>query len=264
MYGCESWTIKKAEHQIINAFELSCWRRLLRVHWMQGDPISPSWRKSVLGVHWKDWCWSWNFNTLATWYEELTHWKRLWFWERLMVGGEGHDRGWDGWKATPSQWTRVWVGSRSWWWTGKPGVLQFMGSQRVGYDWATELNWTGVRWYLIVVLTFIFLMLSDTEHHSCTCWPCVCCLCFSLHWGLALCYLLWRERCKKLTQTLSSKSLQIRRPDEETGRDSRGSTAQPLRTWRSLEPDCPSLNLVLPLISDIVKVTHLCVQFSFL
>ena len=73
MYGYESWTIKKAEHQRIAAFELWCWRRLLRVPGLQGDPISLSWRKSVLNTHWKDWCWSWNSNTLATWCEELTH-----------------------------------------------------------------------------------------------------------------------------------------------------------------------------------------------
>ena len=110
---------------------------------LQGDPTSPSWR-SVLGVHWKDWCWSWNSNTLATSCEELTHWKRPWCWEALGAGGEGDDRGWDGWMASPTRWAWVWVNSGSWWWTGRPGVLWFMGSQRVGHDWATELNWTDV------------------------------------------------------------------------------------------------------------------------
>ena len=94
------------------------------------------------GVHWKDWCWSWNSNTLATSCEELTHWKRPWCWEGLGAGGEGDDRGWDGWMASPTQWTWVWVNSGSLWWTGRPVMLQFMGSQRVGHDWATELNWT--------------------------------------------------------------------------------------------------------------------------
>ena len=93
----------------------------------------------------KDWCWSWNSNTLATWWEELTHLKRPWCWERLKVGGEGDDRGWDGWMASPTQWTWVWIDSGSWWWTGRPGMLQFMGSQRVGHYWATELNWTEVN-----------------------------------------------------------------------------------------------------------------------
>ena len=80
-------------------------------------------------------------NTLVTWCEELTHLKRPWGWERLKVGGEGDDRGWDGWMAPPTQWTWAWVNSGSWWWTGRPGMLQFMGLQRVGHDW-TELNWT--------------------------------------------------------------------------------------------------------------------------
>ena len=74
--------------------------------------------------------------------EELTHWKRLWHWEGLGAGGEGDDRGRDGWMASPTRWTWVWVNSGSWWWTGRPGMLQFMGSQRVGHNWGTELNWT--------------------------------------------------------------------------------------------------------------------------
>ena len=76
-----------------------------------------------------------------TWCEEMTHWKRLWCWEGLKEGGEGDDQGWDGWMASPIQWTWVWLNSGSWWWTWRPGMLQSMGSQRVGHDWATELNW---------------------------------------------------------------------------------------------------------------------------
>ena len=87
-------------------------------------------------------CWSWNSSTLATSCEELTHWKRPWCWERLGAGGEGDYRGWDGWMTSPTQWTWVWVNSGSWWWTGRPGMLWFMGLQRVRQDWATELNWT--------------------------------------------------------------------------------------------------------------------------
>ena len=97
-----------------------------------------------LGVHWKDWCWSWNSNTLATSCEELTHWKRPWCCEGLGAGGEGDNRGWDGWMASPTQWTWVWGNSRSWWWTGRPGMLQLIRLQRVGHYWATELNWTDV------------------------------------------------------------------------------------------------------------------------
>ena len=105
--------------------------------------IQPSILREIsLGCSLKDWCWSWNSNTLAIWCEELTHLKRSWCWERLKAWGEGDDRGWNGWMASLTQWTWVWVNSGSWWWTGKPGVLQSMGSQRVRHDWATELNWT--------------------------------------------------------------------------------------------------------------------------
>ena len=95
----------------------------------KGDP--------VLGVHWKDWCWSWNSSTLATSCKELTHWKTLWCWEGLGAGGEGDDQGWDGWMASPTWWTWVWVNPGS---SERPGALRFMGSQRVRHDWATELN----------------------------------------------------------------------------------------------------------------------------
>ena len=122
---------------------------------LQGNPTSPSERRSVLGVHRKDWCWSWNSNTLATWCKELTHLKRPWFWERLRAGGEGDDRGWDGWMASLTQWTWVWVDSGSWWCTGRPGVLRFMVSQRVRHDWATELElettqvWKLTKWIFL-------------------------------------------------------------------------------------------------------------------
>ena len=89
-------------------------------------------------MHWKDWCWSWSSNMLATWCEELTHWKRPWCWERLRAGGEGDNRGWDSWMASLTQWTWIWVSSGSWWWTGRPGVLQSNGSQ--SRTWLS--NWT--------------------------------------------------------------------------------------------------------------------------
>ena len=109
---------------------------------LQGDPTRPSWRRSVLGVHWRDWCWSWNSNPLATWREELTHWKRPWCWEGLGAGGEGDDRGWYGWMASPTQWTWVWVDS------GRPGVLWFMGSQ----SWTRLSDWTELNWRLRIEL----------------------------------------------------------------------------------------------------------------
>ena len=154
MYGCESWTIKKAEYQRIDAFELWCWRRLLRVPWTARRSSQSILGRSVLGVHWRDWCWSWNSNTLATWCRELTHWKRPWCWEGLRAGGEGDDRGWGDWMASPTRWTWVWVDSGSWWWTGRPGVLGFMGSQRVRHDWATELNWTELKLFFTIKVLF--------------------------------------------------------------------------------------------------------------
>ena len=113
---------------------------------LQGDQMNQSLRISVLNINWKDWCWSWNSSTLATWYKELTHWKRPWCWARLKAGEEGDNRGWDCSMASLTRWTWVWASSRSWWWTGKLGVLQSTGSQRVGHDWATELT----DWLMLV------------------------------------------------------------------------------------------------------------------
>ena len=113
MYGCECWTIKKAGHWRIDAFELSCRRRVLRVPWTVRGSNQSILKEISPGVHWKDSCWSGNSNTLATWCKELPHLKRLSCWERLRTGGEGDDRGWDGWMASPTQWTWVWVNSGS-------------------------------------------------------------------------------------------------------------------------------------------------------
>ena len=143
MYQCESWTVKKAECRRIDAFELWCWRRLLRVPWTTRrfnqsilKEISPVCSLEGLMLKLKL-QYLWEFDSC----EELTHWKRLWCWDRLGAGGEGDDRGWDGWMASPAQWTWVWVISGSWWWTVRPGMLQSMGSQRFRHDWATGLNW---------------------------------------------------------------------------------------------------------------------------
>ena len=110
MYGCESWTVKKAERWRIDAFKLWCWEDCWESFGLQGDPASPFWRRSTLGFLWKEWCWSWSSNTLATSWEELTPWKRPWCWEGLRAGGEGNDRGWDGWTASLMWWTWVWIG----------------------------------------------------------------------------------------------------------------------------------------------------------
>ena len=169
MYGCESWPLKKAECQRIDAFELWCWRRVLRVPWTARrsnqsilNKISPEY--SLEGLMLKL-----NSNTLATWCKELIHLKRPWCWKRLKMGGEGDDRGWDGWIASLTKWTWVWVNTRSWWWTGRPGILQFMESQRVEHNWATELNWKwnvvlpqkGIKWGgLFVKFTHWVLLLK--------------------------------------------------------------------------------------------------------
>ena len=139
-YGCESWTIKKAEHRRIDAFELWCWRRLLRVPWTARRSNQSILKEISPGSSLERLMLKLNSNTLATSCKELTHWKRPWCWEGLGAGGKGDDRGWDGWMASLTRCTWVWVNSGSWWWTGKPGVLRFMGSQRVGDDWATELT----------------------------------------------------------------------------------------------------------------------------
>ena len=142
MYGCENWTVKKAEYQRTDAFELWCWRRLLRVPWIARRASHPKGNESRIFIGRTDFSfsWSWNSNTLATWCEEPTHWKRPWCWERLKAGGEGDDRGWDGWTASPTGWTWVWASSGVWWRTGKPGILQCIWSQRVRHDWATDLR----------------------------------------------------------------------------------------------------------------------------
>ena len=142
MYWSDSWTVKKAEHQRIDAFELWCWRRFLRVPWTATRS-----NQSIL----KDQSWVFIGRTDAEaetpilWPPHAKSW---------LIGKEsdagrdwgqeekGDDRGWDGWMSSPTRHTWVWVNSSSWWWTGRPGVLRFMRSQRVGHDWAIELNWT--------------------------------------------------------------------------------------------------------------------------
>ena len=101
MYGCESWTMKKAECWRIDAFELWCWRRLLRVPWTAKRSNQSILKEISPGCSLKDWCWGWNSNILTTSCKELTHWKRPWCWEGLGAGGEGDDRAWDGWMASP-------------------------------------------------------------------------------------------------------------------------------------------------------------------
>ena len=115
------------------------------------QPVHPKGNQSWMFIGRTDW--SWNFNTLASWCEELFFWKRPWCWERLKAGREGDSREWDSWVASLTQWTWAWARSRSWWWTGRPGVLQSMGLQRIRHYWATELNWSALDWSVSRSLT---------------------------------------------------------------------------------------------------------------
>ena len=137
---CGLWELhyKKAESQRIDPFEFRCWRHL-RIPWTARRSNQSILKEISPDIHWKDWCWNWNSNTLATWGEELTHCKRPWCWVRLKAGEERDDKGWDGWMASLNQWTWVRASSGSWWRTGKLVVLQSMGSESDTTEW---LNWT--------------------------------------------------------------------------------------------------------------------------
>ena len=155
MYGCESWTVKKAERRRIYAFELWCWRRLLRVPWPAKKSNQSILKETSPGYSLEGLMLKLKLQYLGhltrradsfekTLRKKKKEKKRPWCWERLRVGGEGDDRGWDGWMVSQTQWTWVWVDFRSWWWTWRPGVVQFMGSQIVRHNWAIELNWMGL------------------------------------------------------------------------------------------------------------------------
>ena len=151
VYGCEIWTLKKAECWRIDAFEQWSWRRFLRFSWTARvsnqsirEEISPEYSLEGLMLKLQ------YFGHLM-WRSDS--FEKTWCWEKLKVDGEGDDRGWDGWMTSPTQWAWVWVNSGSCWWTGRVGVLQSMGSQRVRHDWVTELNWTD--WELNLVENFI-------------------------------------------------------------------------------------------------------------
>ena len=133
-----SWTVKKAERWRIDAFELWCWRRLFIISWTPKrsnqcilKEIRPECSLEELMLKLK----------LQYFGQELTHLKRSRCWERLKSGAEGGDRWWDGWMASLTQWTWVWVKSGSWWWTGRPDMLQSMGLRRFRHNWVTEQNW---------------------------------------------------------------------------------------------------------------------------
>ena len=141
MYGCESWIIKKAECLKIDAFELWCWRRLLRIPWTARRSNQPILKETSPEGSLEELMLKLKLQYFGHLMRRADSFEKTRCWERLRAGGEGEHRGWDGWMASPTQWTWVWINSGSWWWTGRPGLLQFMESQRVGHNWATELNW---------------------------------------------------------------------------------------------------------------------------
>ena len=159
MYGCESWTIKKAEHRRIDAFELWCWRRLLRVHRTARKSnqsilkeISPEYSLEGLMLKLKPWY----FGHLMQRTDSLENTLIL---GKIEAGGKGDDRSWDGWMASPTQWTGIWASSGSWWWTGKPGVLQSTWSQRTGHDWETKLTETVT---IMIIILYKDVWLNQT------------------------------------------------------------------------------------------------------
>ena len=142
MYGCGSWTVKKDERRRIDAFELWCWRRLLRVPWTARRSNQSILKEINPGCSLEGMMLKLKLQYFGHLMRRVDSLEKTLMLGWLGVGGEGDDWGWDGWMASWTWWTWVWVNSESYWWTGRLGVVQFMGSQRVGHDWGTELNWT--------------------------------------------------------------------------------------------------------------------------
>ena len=149
-YGCESWTIRKAEHRRIDAFELWCWRSLFRVPWTAKrsnqsflKEISPDYSLEGQMLDLK-------LQSFGLLMQRSDSFEKTLMLGKIESGRRGDDRGWDGWMASPTRWTWVWVNSRSWWWTGRPGMLQFMGSQIIKHDWVTEQQQQRFTWVSIL------------------------------------------------------------------------------------------------------------------
>ena len=140
MYGCENWTVKKADCQRIDAFELWCWRKLLRVPWTARRSNQYTLKEISPGCSLEGMMLKLKLQYCGHLMQRVDSLENIWCWEGLGAGGEGDNRGWDGWMVSPTRWIWIWVNSRSWWWTGRPGVLQFMGLQRVRHT--VRLNWT--------------------------------------------------------------------------------------------------------------------------
>ena len=157
MYGCQSWAIKNSECQRIYAFWTVTLEKTLEspLDCEEIQPVYPKGNQSWIFTGRT--VWSWNSNPLSTWCEELTRWKRPWLWERLKLGGEGDNRGWDGWMASPSLWTWVWINSGSFWWTGKLGMLAI---HEVAKSWTQPNEWIRLLYRPLCFIT----ILSDDWH----------------------------------------------------------------------------------------------------
>ena len=142
IYGCESWTVNKAERRRIDAFELWCWRRLLRVPWTARRSNQSILKEISTGISLEGMMLKLKLQFFGHLMWRVDSLEKTLMLGGIGAGGEGDDRGWDGWMASPTRWTWVWVNFRSWWSTGRPGMLRFMGLQRVGHDWVTDLIWS--------------------------------------------------------------------------------------------------------------------------
>ena len=150
--------MKKAESQRIDVYKLWCWRRLLRISWAARrsnqsiqKEIDPEYSLEGLMLKLK-------LQYFGHLMQKATNYKRPWSWERLKAGGKGDNRRWDGWMASLTQWAWVWVSSRRWWRSGKSGVLQSMGLQRVGQNWVTEVSWLIIyKQYILLKDRFLLL-----------------------------------------------------------------------------------------------------------
>ena len=140
MYRHESWTLKKAEHQKTDAFELCCWRRLLRVPWTAKRSNQSILKENSPEYLLEGFMLKLKFQYFGHLMQKADSLEKAWYWERLKAGGKGDDRGWDGWMASLTQWAWVWASSKSWWWTGRHGMLQSTGLQKAGHDWETEVK----------------------------------------------------------------------------------------------------------------------------
>ena len=144
------WELDCEEGWAQKNFELWCWRRLLRVPWTARRSNQSILKEISPEIYLEGMMLKLKLQYFGHLMQRVDSLERLWCWEGLRAGGEGDDRGWDGWMASRTRWTRVWMKSGSWWWTGRPGMLWFMALQRVGQDWASEMNWTELNWKCIL------------------------------------------------------------------------------------------------------------------